>query len=95
MTELNEKSLMKGRVGLLFTAPWCGPCKIVKPIIDSFAKSQKQIKIYTVNVDEQQGIASQYGVKSVPTFIALSDSNVVNILQGQEINPNNIKNSYV
>lgn len=53
-----------------FWAPWCGPCKLIGPIIDKIAeKVQGKIKIYKVNVDENPEISSEYNILSIPTVI--------------------------
>jgi len=53
-----------------FWAPWCGPCRMVGPILDEIADEKSgTLKIAKVNVDENQGIASQLGISSIPTMI--------------------------
>lgn len=58
-----------------FWAPWCGPCQVMKPIIEELAKKYegKGIKIGKVNVDENNEISNQYGIMSIPTFIVFKD----------------------
>ncbi len=57
----------KGRVLVDFYADWCGPCKMLGPILEDVAEEIPELKIVKVNVDEAQGIAQQYGVMSIPT----------------------------
>lgn len=60
-----------------FWAEWCGPCKMVAPILDEIADEQSgNVKITKVNVDENPGIAQRYGVMSIPTMIVFKDGEV-------------------
>ncbi len=56
-----------------FWAGWCGPCRMVAPILDEIAKENPDIKVAKVNVDEQQELAAQFGIMSIPTIIAFKD----------------------
>jgi thioredoxin 1 len=60
---------------LYFSAPWCGPCKHFKPIMEQVGQ---QIPVVFINVDENPQIATQYGIKSVPTLIFLKNNEIVN-----------------
>lgn len=61
-----------------FWAPWCGPCKIMNPIIDELEKELgEKVKIDKINVDENQELATKYGVMSIPTYIILKDDKEV------------------
>jgi len=61
-----------------FFANWCGPCRMVSPIIDEIAKGNDHIKVCKVNVDEEEELAAQYGVMSIPTLVVLKDGKLVN-----------------
>ena len=61
-----------------FWAPWCGPCRMVVPIIDEIAGERSDIKVGKVNVDEEQELAGQFGVMSIPTLVVIKDGQVVN-----------------
>lgn len=65
-----------------FWASWCGPCKMLLPIIDEVAAEATNAKICKVNVDEQPAIASKFKIMSVPTLIVMKDGQVVNTTVG-------------
>ena len=56
-----------------FWAPWCGPCRMVAPIIDEIAEEKEDILVCKVNVDEQMELAVQYGVASIPTLVVVKN----------------------
>ena len=60
-----------------FWAPWCGPCRMVSPIVDEIAEENSAIKVAKVNIDEQPQLASQYGVMSIPTLLVFENGDVV------------------
>jgi len=60
-----------------FWAPWCGPCRAVVPIIDEIARERDDIKVVKVNVDEEQELAREYRVMSIPTLMVMRDGKVV------------------
>ncbi len=59
-----------------FWATWCGPCQMMLPIIEDFAKSNPDIRVGKVNVDEQPELAGQYGIMSIPTLIAFKNGEI-------------------
>ena len=65
-----------------FWAPWCGPCRIVGPILEEIAGERSDIKIGKINVDEQPELASQFRVMSIPTLIVIKDGKIVNQSMG-------------
>ena len=60
-----------------FWAAWCGPCRMVSPVVDEIADEEKSIKVGKVNVDEQPELASQFRVMSIPTLVVIKDGKVV------------------
>ena len=75
-----QEEVLNSKVPVLldFWAPWCGPCRMVVPIIDEIAGERSDIKVGKVNVDEQQELAGQFGVMSIPTLVVIKDGQVVN-----------------
>nr|WP_325297616.1 thioredoxin [uncultured Dysosmobacter sp.] len=65
-----------------FWAPWCGPCRMVSPIVDEIAAERNDIKVGKVNVDEQSELAGQFGVMSIPTLVVMKGGKVVNQMVG-------------
>lgn len=61
-----------------FWASWCGPCKMIGPIIDQIADERNDIKVGKINVDEQPELATQFKVMSIPTLLVFKDGKVVN-----------------
>ena len=61
-----------------FWAPWCGPCRMVGPIVDEIADERVDIKVGKVNVDEQPELAAQFGVMSIPTLLVMKNGKAVN-----------------
>ena len=60
-----------------FWAAWCGPCRMVSPIVDEIADEVAEIKVGKVNVDENPGLAQKFGVMSIPTLVVVKDGKVV------------------
>ena len=70
-----------------FWAPWCGPCRMVGPILDEIAQERSDIKVAKVNVDEQPELASQFGVMSIPTLVVMKDGKITNQATGARPKP--------
>ena len=59
-----------------FWAPWCGPCKMIAPVLDEIAEEREDIKVCKINVDEEPELAERYGVMSIPTLVVISGGEV-------------------
>ena len=65
-----------------FWAPWCGPCRMVVPLVEEIAKERSDIKVVKINVDEGQELAMQFGVMSIPTLVVMKNGKIVNQVTG-------------
>ncbi|MBD2105107.1 thioredoxin [Leptolyngbya sp. FACHB-261] len=66
-----------------FWAPWCGPCRMVAPVVDEIAQQYDgKVKVVKVNTDENPGIASQYGIRSIPTLMVFKAGQKVDMVVG-------------
>ena len=65
-----------------FWAPWCGPCKVMSPIVEELAGEMEEVLIGKVNVDEHSDIAQKYNILSIPTFIIFKSGQVVEQFSG-------------
>ena len=61
-----------------FWAPWCGPCRMVVPIVEEIAEERPDIKVGKINVDEQSELAAQFGIMSIPTLVVIKDGKIIN-----------------
>lgn len=78
-SENYESEVLKSdkKVLIDFYADWCGPCKMMSPIIDEIAEEMKEtVKVGKINVDENQNLAMEYGVMSIPTIVILKNGEV-------------------
>ena len=75
-----QKEVMEsGQPVLLdFWASWCGPCRMVAPVVEELAQERPDIKVGKVNVDEQPELASRFQVMSIPTLVVIKDGKVAN-----------------
>ena len=78
----NEVLNSEKPVLLDFWAPWCGPCRMVSPIVDEIAAERGDIRVGKVNVDEEPELAGQFGVMSIPTLVVMKGGKVANQMVG-------------
>lgn len=79
-----EAEALKSSVPVLidFYAEWCGPCKMVSPVIDKIAEERDDVKVCKVNVDDEMELASRYGVMSIPTIVVMKNGEIASAKVG-------------
>lgn len=60
-----------------FYADWCGPCQMMKPTIEEFEKAHPEVKVRSINIDEEEELAEEYGISSIPCLVILKDGEEV------------------
>ena len=78
----NEVLNSDKKILLDFWAPWCGPCRMVVPIVEEIADERPDIKVGKINVDEEVELASQFGIMSIPTLVVIENGKIVNQAMG-------------
>ena len=79
-----EKEVLKseGTVLVDFYADWCGPCKMMSPVIDTIAEENEAVKVGKINVDENPDLAEKYNVMSIPTIMVFKAGNLAKTFVG-------------
>ena len=83
--------IKEGTVLVDFFATWCGPCKMLSPVIEQVAKEHPELKVVKVDTDEAPGIAAKYGIQAIPTLFLLKDGKIVASQMGY-MNKNQLEN---
>ncbi|MBO5476772.1 MAG: thioredoxin [Clostridia bacterium] len=75
-----EQEVLKSNKTVLidFYAEWCGPCQMLSPIVEQVAQENDNIKVVKVNVDENQSLAVEFGIKAIPTLIVIKEGKEAN-----------------
>ena len=76
-TENFDEEVKSGNVLVDFFATWCGPCKMLSPILESIGNERDSIKVVKIDVDEHQDLAQRFGIMSVPTLLYYRDGNLI------------------
>lgn len=77
----------KGKVLVDFFATWCGPCRMMSPIVDQLADELADVKVCKVDIDQAEALATEYGVEVVPTFIVFENGEAVKSVSGVMLKP--------
>ena len=84
MIEVNKDNFDKEvlqsekRVLVDFNAEWCGPCKMMKPVLEEISASNNEIKIVSINVDDEDELASKYNISSIPCLVLIENGEEIN-----------------
>ena len=78
----NEVMNSEKKVLLDFWAPWCGPCRMVVPLVEEIAEERPDIKVGKINVDENPELARQFRVLSIPTLVVMENGKIINQSRG-------------
>ncbi|MBO5231046.1 MAG: thioredoxin [Clostridia bacterium] len=90
-TNFEEIKKSEKKVLLDFYADWCGPCKMVAPIIEEIAEENPQYVVGKIDVDDCPELAIQFGVSTIPNLVVLKDGEVVNQIAGARPKPQILK----
>lgn len=81
--ETFHSEVSEGLVLVDFYADWCGPCKMLSPVLDELAvDTEGKLKILKVNIDDSTSVSGEYGIMSIPTLLVFKDGEVVNKVSG-------------
>ena len=80
-TEFNNETT-QGKVIVDFFATWCGPCKMLAPVLEKVAREHEEINVLKIDVDEVPDVAAKYDIRSIPTLILFEDGKAVDMKLG-------------
>ena len=73
----NEVEQHQGKVLVDFYAPWCGPCKMIAPIVEQIAEENEAVKVVKVNADESQELMAKFGIRGIPTLLLMNAGEII------------------
>lgn len=77
-----DPAIASGVVLVDFYADWCGPCKMLSPVLEGLAAKMEQVNFYKVNVDQSSDVAGRYGIQAIPNLIIFKDGKAVDQITG-------------
>lgn len=80
--EFEKEIKMDGFTLVDFWAPWCGPCKVIGPIIERLGESNPELKVLKIEVDDSQQLSSTFGIRSIPTLVLMKGDEVISVKVG-------------
>jgi len=72
-----EVSEHQGKILVDFYAPWCGPCKMIAPVLEQIAEENDAMKVIKINADNSQELMTEFGIRSIPTLMLMNDGDVI------------------
>jgi thioredoxin 1 len=83
-----DNEVAKGVTLVDFWADWCGPCRLMAPLVDQLAAKYKdKVKVIKVNIDDEPGLAAKHGIRGIPTLMLFKDARVVETIVGLRPQP--------
>jgi len=76
--EIFDKEIKEGKVLVDFNASWCGPCQMLKPVLEQLSEDRKDIKFISIDTDKEEELARSFGIMSIPCLILFEDGKEIN-----------------